>query len=138
MNDKEKKLTNADAIRQLSNDDLDFLLCDYKCKECDLSELCGDKYPNGFEDWLKAEYSGNIFEELDIKNFVLSMSKNRGYPSSSFPSKTEMWLLRIINRYEKWADNIRRFEEENREKKKVREDKIIVIGDLTYKTLSKV
>lgn len=134
----DKVFTNADAIRQLNNDDLEFLLCNYKCKECDLSDLCGDKYPNGFEDWLAAEYSGNIFEELAIKNFILSISKNHGYPSSLFPSKTEMWLLRVINRYETWADNARRWKDEKTEKKKVREDKVIVIGDLTYKTLSKV
>lgn len=137
MNNKEDIFTNADAIRQLDNDDLEFLLCNNKCKECDLKDLCGDKYPNGFEDWLKAEYSGNIFEEFSLKNMILSASKNQGYPPH-FPSKTELWLLRVINRYETWADSTRQWKDENAEKKKLRENKVIVIGDLTYETLSKV
>ena len=65
------------------------------------------------------------------------MSKNQGYPPH-FPSKTELWLLRVINRYETWADNIRRWKDENMDKKKLRENKVIIIGDLTYETLSKV
>lgn len=138
MSDKEKIFTNADAIRQLNNDDLEFLLCNNKCKECDLKDLCGDKYPNGFEDWLKAEYSGNIFEELFLKNMILSVSKNQGYPSHFFPSKTELWLLRVISQYEKCIDNIRQYKDEKTEKKKLRENKVIIIGDLTYETLSKV
>lgn len=137
MNNKEDIFKNADVIRQLDNDDLEFLLCNNKCKECDLKDLCGDKYPNGFEDWLKAEYSGNIFEELFQKKLILSVSKNQGYPPL-FPSKTELWLLRVIDRYETWADNIRRWKDENMDKKKLRENKVIIIKDLTYKTLSKV
>ena len=138
MENNQKIFTNADAIRQLDNEDLEFLLCNNKCKECDLKDLCGDKYPNGFEDWLKAEYSGNIFEELSLKNMILSISKNHGYPSHFFPSKTELWLLRIISQYEKCTDNIRQYKDEKTEKKKLRENKILVIGDLTYTTLSKV
>lgn len=138
MEDKEKIFTNADAIRQLNNDDLELLLCNHRmCKECDLKELCGDKYPNGFEDWLNAEYSGNIFEELYMRNLTLSMSRNRGFPPYT-PSKTEMWLLRVIEEYERWTENKRRWKEEKKEKKKVREDKILIIDDLTYTTLSKV
>lgn len=138
MENNQNAVTNADAIRQLDNDDLEFLLCNNKCKECDLKDLCGDKYPNGFEDWLKAEYSGNIFEDLSIKNMILSVSKNQGYPSHLFPSKTELWLLRVINRYETWTDDIRQWKDDNAEKKKLRENKVIIIEDLTYETLSKV
>ena len=138
MNNKEKIFTNADAIRQLSNDDLEFLLCNNNCKDCDLKHLCGDKYPDGFRDWLETEYSGNLFEELTYKNMVISCCKNTGYPHKAFPSKFELWLQRVIWDYEDLIEKKRFWRNEQKEKKKMREDKVLIINDLNYETLSKI
>ena len=56
------KITNEEFIRNMSKDELGDFLCSISgiCNLCELRELCGEKYPRGYHDWLEDTYSEDI------------------------------------------------------------------------------
>lgn len=135
MDKKEMVYTNADAIRNMDNDGLNELLC-ANCSSCQIRDLCGDKYPRGYADWLEAEYTGKIYEEFDW--YINSIEPRTGFPDARIENLRECWLFRVIYEYEDLLEKRRKWNEERKEKKRVKDDKTLTINDLSYETLSKV
>ena len=135
MSNKEKKFTNADAIRNMDNDGLNELLC-ANCSSCQIRDLCGDKYPRGYADWLEAEYTGKIYEEFDW--YINSIEPRAGFPDARIENLRECWLFRVIYEYEDLLEKHRKWNEERKEKKRVKDNKTLTINDLSYETVSSV